>query len=168
MHLIEAWTQYNLHFPNITQKLYNIKRSSCKFQTTMCSSDIKKKTKSLRCYCFPSLFHPIILPPSLSLSPSLPLICTHTYILSSPHPIYISYKCIFCLYSWWYLFYFIFISYSKGHPFGYSQYVFPMRYFYPSCNGHYNFVLQCTFPVFTSYELRYGPMELMLIALWVV
>lgn len=46
MRLIEAWTQYNLHFPNITQKWYKIKRTSCKFQTTMCSFDIKNKTKN--------------------------------------------------------------------------------------------------------------------------
>jgi len=153
MRLIEAWTQYNLHFPNITQKWYKIKRSSFKQQCAALT--LKTKTKNNK-------------PPQLLFSCSFSR--THAQYLSPPHPIYISYmyKCIYCLYSWWYLFYFIFISYSKGHPFGYSQYVFPMRSFYPSCNGHYNFVLQCTFPVFTSHELRYGPMELMLIALWVV
>jgi hypothetical protein len=140
----------------------------CKFQTTVCRLDIKnKKTISTRSYCFPSFSHSISL---FSLSSSIYFIHRHRHALCLLHPVYIlyMYKCIRCLYSWWYLFYFIFISYIKVHPFGYGQYVFPMQSFYPSCNGHYNFVLQCSFPVFTSYELRYGSMELMLIALWVV
>lgn len=63
---------------------------------------------------------------------------------------------------------------SKADPFGYSQYVFPMRSLSPSCNGYYNFVLQCTLPMFTTYtrihthgrSLLYGSTELMLIALY--
>jgi len=95
MRLIEAWTQYNLHFPNITQKWYKIKRSNRRQQCA--PSTLKtKNNKPLQLLFSCSFSHTISLPHTLCILVRLTRYIFHT--CTSVYTVYIAGDIYFILF----------------------------------------------------------------------